>query len=570
MKRALWTLLFVLTACQRDLSDERLIEMSLAAERDSVAEKSGGHGGPSVASIATGPARFARLVFENFSAERAFATTAFADRFYREPANDGFEAVIDHVVSELRVAGFGAGESLTLEVLETPLEAPAWTPRSARLELVGRHSSKVLHALNAPEDRDRTMLPCNAPSADVEGRVVTTLDAVEPGCVLLVDTGLRSKLLENARSKGAVLVLSSDLADYCVDPKPQGERHRDGIGYRHVSHPSPLPVAQVSPRTAETLKAALAEDRDTRVRFTCVVSFDERPLRTVVATIVGASKPAECVALAAHVQEPGACDNASGIGTLLEAARVAAKAVQSRDVAMPARSVCFVFGDEMAQSRIFLDHTQSRCIAALAADMTGESELQTGAKFLLERTPDPGALKALPPDRHTEWAKSGGPTADEDELSPNGVALIARCALVDVGTLTHGWKTDEHPYEGGSDHSVFLARGVPAVLFWHFTDFAYHTSLDRIENVDPAEMKRTGSALLATALAIADARATDLERYLSSLQRECNVRAAAAREAGDVDLEQAWRSWNTGARLWLRALCLSTELPESHKKGSPR
>jgi Zn-dependent M28 family amino/carboxypeptidase len=305
------------------------------------------------------------------------------------------------------------------------------------------------------------------------------------------------------------------------------------------------------------------------VRFTCAVAFEKRPLRTVVATVVGATRPDDCVALAAHVQEPGACDNASGVGTLLEAARVAARATMANDIEVPARSISFVFGDEMAQSRIFLDHSKRRCVAALAADMTGESGKETGAHALLERTPDPGALKVLPPDRHTEWTTETV-TAERSEIVPNGLAVIARCALFDVAVLSKGWKTEEHPYEGGSDHSVFLARGVPSVLFWHFTDWAYHTSLDRLEHVDASEMKRTGTALLATAFAVADARPGDLERYLDSLLHESRVRLDAAKTAGDPELEQDWRKWINGARLWLRTLCLGTEVQKPVTKPDPK
>src|SRR5436190_15618733 len=247
MKKASCALLLVLLGCQSNISDERLIEMSAAAERDSAAGKSAGHTGPGVSQRNTGTARFAPRVFETFSAENALSTTAFADRYYREPGNDGFEAVIDHVVNDLRAAGFGASDGKTLEVLETPMKTPAWTPKSARLELVGAKSNRVLHYFSKPEDRDRTMLPRNAPSAaGVEGRLVTTLDALEAGCVLLSDTAFDTKLLTEAKERGAVLVIASDLARYTVDPKEKGERHKDAIGYRHVSYPPIMPVVQVS------------------------------------------------------------------------------------------------------------------------------------------------------------------------------------------------------------------------------------------------------------------------------------------------------------------------------------
>jgi hypothetical protein len=199
-------------------------------------------------------------------------------------------------------------------------------------------------------------------------------------------------------------------------------------------------------------------------------------------------------------------------------------------------------------------------LAAIAPDMTGESESETGAIALLERPPDPGAITLLEPDEHTPW---GAAPVDERTLKPSGLALVARSALIDVGQLVSGWKTREHPFEGGSDHVVFLEKGIPAVLFWHFTDFAYHTSLDRLDHVDPEEMHKTGAAILCTALALADAKPGDLERYLQSLKDEMDLRLAACEEKGDVQLAEQWRQWFKGARLWLRAVCLGKPAPAS-------
>jgi len=202
---------------------------------------------------------------------------------------------------------------------------------------------------------------------------------------------------------------------------------------------------------------------------------------------------------------------------------------------------------------VLLEHSSRTIAAAIAADMTGESEAETGALALLERTPDPGAVTPLAPDEHTPW---GAAKVDAASLKPSGIAVVARTALVDVGSLVASWKTREHPFEGGSDHTVFLDRGIPAVLFWHFTDFAYHTSLDRLDHLDPEEMHRTGTVIAITALALADAKPIDLDRYLATLKLESDLRLAACDEKGDTELAGEWREWVKGARLWLRTLCL--------------
>ena len=101
------------------------------------------------------------------------------------------------------------------------------------------------------------------------------------------------------------------------------------------------------------------------------------------------------------------------------------------------------------------------------------------------------------------------------------------------------------------------------MLFWHFTDFAYHTSLDRIDMVDPSEIKRTEVAVLATMLAIADPRPTDLRRYVTSNELERRLRVDAAMAAGEADHAEAWNQWCKGAAAWLRAECLNIPIEEA-------
>src|SRR5262249_38173567 len=56
-----------------------------------------------------------------------------------------------------------------------------------------------------------------------------------------------------------------------------------------------------------------------------------------------------------------------------------------------------------------------------------------------------------------------------------------------------------------SDHSVFLQKGVPAVLFNNWPDIAYHTNEDRPYNADPTQLKRVGFIALASLATMANA-----------------------------------------------------------------
>lgn len=521
------------------------------------------HTGPPVTIGSTGPFLFVEQLLEHFDEERALADAAHADRWFREPANDGYEAVMDRLEAELRAAGYGA-MGFELEEIVTPRSRPAWTPLSGSLELVRRGDVRetLLSFRATPpdsssepeEDEARTMLPTGCRSAELTGPAALELAQLSEGGVLLTAEPLGRRLCREAEARGAACVLSSHLPELNVDPTGR-ERHLDAIHYGSAPRGVDVAVGHISPRLHERLRSELERDPGLQLAFRSEVRLDDRPLRTLVATLEGARRPEEAVVIAAHVQEPGAVDNASGVAGLLEAARVLREQAARGELEPPERTLCLVWGDEYTMSQVFLDHTELDVVAAFSSDMTGPSPERTGAIALFEREPDPGALSVLPPDEHSAWGAGEVPW----ELNPSGLSIIARCAMIDVALVEGSWVSADHPWEGGSDHDVFLGRGIPAGLFWHFTDFAYHTSLDRMAHVDGAELRRTTAALVGSGLAIADARPEDLERYLRSLRLDRRVRLEAAREAGDDEALEAWTGWFEGARHWLRTLCMGLE-----------
>jgi hypothetical protein len=220
----------------------------------------------------------------------------------------------------------------------------------------------------------------------------------------------------------------------------------------------------------------------------------------------------------------------------------------------------------MDQSRVHLQTTQRRVVAAIAADMLGESHERTGAVALLERAPDPGALRPLPPDAHTAW---GAAEVQESQFASGALAVAVRQAFYAVAASEAQWQWNEHPFEGGSDHIVYLKAGVPAVLVWHFPDWTYHTSLDRLDMVDAEELRRSATTVLVGALVVADARAKDMEGWLRSLRLETSERMRRASEAGDNDLARLWRLHEERAREDVRRWCLGIEpTPPQSKESS--
>ncbi len=514
------------------------------------------HIGPATPPGGAGPAAWVGPIHAAFDPDRALEHVAFVDRFHREPGNPGFEAVLDRVIRTLRAAGFSEEGERTLEIVETR-ECEGWSPVRARLTHLGEErkgEDEVLLAFDADDDRHRTMLPTGARGGVVEGRVVFSTEAVEPGTILVTGEPM-TMAAARAHRRGALAVLGIRLESYHQDPAG-GDRHLDAIVYSRVRGSTPLPVGRISMRVHDRLRA-LATDGPVRVRWEAEVARSPRKLRTVIATITGAIEPDRVVAIAGHVQEPGAVDNASGVGGLLEAAVTVSALIEAGTLPRPARSVAFIWGNEMEQSRVYLDHlgregSTRTALAAISADMIGASRAATGAWPLLERDPDPGAIELLPPDAHTPW---GAARVRRDSIRPNGLSLVARLALRDVARAVGGWETREHPYEGGSDHDIFLREGTPAILFWCFTDFAYHTSLDRLSHVDPVVMRRLATAIVATAWSLAHPGPEDLPRYREALALDRELRLGAARGAEREELAAMWEEWFAGAADWLEREC---------------
>ena len=393
-----------------------------------------------------------------------------------------------------------------------------------------------------------------ASAADYDGRDVR-------GAVVLGDAGAGRLWQMAVVQRGALGVVSTALESYIrpgppgspEDTKPRDEWDvlqwgsvpyddtRRGFGFK------------ATPRAAARIRARLAEGAAS-VRVEIASSFSPGPVRSLVAEIPGAVKPEERVLFVAHIQEPGANDNASGCATLVELARAMLQGIRDQRIPAPGRTLTFIWGDEIRASRQWIaDHpADARKVRYMfSLDMTGENTALTGGTFLIEKAPDPTAVWPRPSDPHTEW---GGSPVKAEALK--GTLLNDLFLAV---AQARRFVVQTNPYEGGSDHSVFLAAGVPSVLAWHFPDRFYHSSLDRPPMTSPTEMEHVGVTVGATSLLLAGAEPRDAMDIARLLEQAASVRydlerrqgAALVKAAPDRTAAQAteaavmtaWRTW---------------------------
>src|SRR5262245_309407 len=185
------------------------------------------HLGPPVEMGETGTARFVKTLYEGFVPHRALELVTFIDRFYRAPANRGFDEVLARVDKTLREDGFdGQDQRLQLSYIKVGDVDQAWTPVSAKLVLkVDGEAQRVRHSFSKSEYVDRFMLPINAPSCHIEAEVALHLDDVRKGMWLVTDVKA-SQVKYRAKNCGAAGVISAFLQPFNQDPLGRN-RHLD-------------------------------------------------------------------------------------------------------------------------------------------------------------------------------------------------------------------------------------------------------------------------------------------------------------------------------------------------------
>lgn len=459
---------------------------------------------------------------------------------WRLAGNPQFDQSLEWIDERLKAAGIATRYDTI------PSNSQGWEMREAVLRLDGPGGEVVLS-----REQDRVPLAINSHPTPAEGLTVPLVDvgrgaegadydgkAVE-GAVVLANGPLGVVWNQAVKARGAVGVISTQIAPYTQpDTTPEVlqwgsipyEAERASFGFK------------ATPRAARRLRERLAAGA-VRVHVRVDSVFHRRPVRTLVAEFRGTRWPDDRVVLVAHVQEPGANDNASGSGTLLAAALAIQRAIADGKLRQPLRTLTLLWGDENRASDAWIAEDAartSRVLAMMSLDMTGEDTAKTGGTFLIEKGPDPTAVWERPADPHSEWGAS-----EVDR------ALLKGSFLNDLHlgvALRHaretGWVVRTNPYEGGSDHTSFTRAGVPALLNWHFTDRYYHTNLDTIDKVSATTMGHVATAVATTAWFLASADRSDvkpMERYLKKA-RDARL-ATERRTAAPPEVMEAWKTW---------------------------
>ena len=528
--------------------------------------------------------------------DRGFAmdTVRFMSQYWRLAGNEGFDKSIDRAKARLVAAGFADGKQADRPSLWIEQYMPSgkgWDYAVGTVALVrpGQAEEVLLS-----KEHQHIALCINSFSTVAGGVTVPLVDVgrgdreedyankTVTGAVVIGDADAGG-ILRRAIAHGAIGVVSTSLPGYLTPDRPGAPAtpketwdilQWGSIGYDEARKPFAF---KSTPRAATAMRRALAAG-PASVHVTVSSSFSNKPARTLIAEIPGRTLPNERMVIVAHVQEPGAGDNASGTATLTELARALVRNVASKRIPQPERTVTMMLVEEISGSRQWINDHKDLAAGVrymFSMDMTGEDVRKTGGSFLIERWPDPGAVWERPWDPHSEWGagRVNPQTLKGDLINDLHAAVCERVAA------RRGWIVRSNPYEGGSDHTVFGQSGVPSLLNWHFTDRNYHASTDTADKVSGDEMRNVAVAVTTSAWLLASATEAQALAVADLISRAGQARVAVeVREGGalakvkpDTAAQEAtivatWRKWSGEAVRSVSRLVVGPVKPDFNQK----
>jgi len=480
------------------------------------------------------PEKDVAALANELSGETAKRNLEAIARFHRQRGSRGFHAAAELVAERLRVYGLS-----DVAILQFPADGkifygtqrsrPAWDAERGNLwelDPVGAACYEAAHKPpTAPDEEGRKQLALLL-SEDCDPKLHTHLLAsyeAEPVVLAedsenadvtteLVDVGEGTKESDytGKGAKGKMVLVSAqpgavqDLAvgkfgaagivSYAQNQKTAWWGEDENLirwGHLETFSPNKTFAFMVSLKMAGRMRERLTHGE--KITLHAVVKAGQHPggYEVVTATIPGADAKlkGEEIAFSCHLdhQRPGANDNASGCVTILEVARTLEKLISEGEMARPARTMRFIFPQEIEGTIALLNaqpEFSKRIKAVVHMDMVGGG-LETKAVFHVTRGP-----MSLPSFVHdVAWAFAEWVNEESYQFAATGKGDYP---MVAPEGGKEPLRAEYSAYTMGSDHDVYQdsSFGIPAIYLNDWPDRYIHTNFDAAANIDPTKLKR--------------------------------------------------------------------------------
>jgi aminopeptidase YwaD len=478
------------------------------------------------------------LISPQFRGDIAYETVAYVEQYWRVAGNTGFNNTVYRIAEKLELAGYVLEEKasdsdrFTYRIEKRTMQRPTWEPVSASVKIIGEEE------LLLSSETNRNMVyqySSSIPPGGISAEIIFLRDKEEltttdvKGKILFVEGSYRA--YEKGISEGGALgIFTYDNPSYL-----QPEKNSTSIQFRSLRYDAERPAWAIalSFESKERLKATL-EKGPVSVQVQIETKIYDSEELTVVANVKGSELPLESLVFSAHIQEPGANDNATGVGTQLEMAMLTADFIKAKNLDLK-RTLTFLWGDEIISTRRYIQEEEKRVPKinwGISLDMVGENTDVTGGTFLIEKMPDPSAIWTRGDDKHSEW---GGRPLKLEDMKPHYFNNYI-IEVFEAQGKNANWIVKTNPFEGGSDHTPFLQANIPGLLLWHFTDQFYHTDNDRLDKVSQSTMVNVGTAALVSAYVLLNADGKTAEKMLEMLVFEASKRLTIENELSKASI----------------------------------
>jgi hypothetical protein len=459
------------------------------------------------------PDSLLRTILRELSVENALKQTAAITSHARYPNSQGFFDAAEYVAARAREYGL---QNVRIE--RFPQTEPMWDPEEAEVSVVSpaaEHIGTVLAQHSADGDVTGPLIDANGNAGNARGSVLLTDD--EP------DIALR-----RLAGPASAAVISDARGEYFGRRTPP-EAIMWGMVNRNAV------VLMISPRDGDRLRALLKRGPVTMHVHAKARRITPGAIGMVMGEIPGAVMGQDIV-IAAHLdhQFPGANDNGSGDGTLLEVARTLHALIAANKVPKPRRTIRFWWTTEIESEQAwFHEHPEDarNIMLAVVLDQAG-GERNAENNLIVIRNP--------------EWL----PTYADDLIENLGEYVKGRYApaehepdplLVAPGGSHQSLRTDYWVYQPITDEVAFEASEIriPGIALAVPSLDLIHTNLDTVDRLDPTWMKRSALLTLAPALYLANAGKTEARAILEYTFRRSAARLALSdNPARDLQVER--------------------------------
>ncbi len=378
-----------------------------------------------------------------------------------------------------------------------------WDVRGARLRIASPDVADPVLADYQDNPLSLCMWSAPTPARGLEAPVAHVKQAGKyegslKGAIVLVDnlSQMSVDVVEWLAKSGAVALVSDRIVT--VKGIKEGAYLNQASQFHNYCNPQwdgapRLPAFSITPAKGKILRRLLQQGRPVRLHAWVDSKFYNGVLPVVSALLPGAGW--DEVVITAHLDEPGASDNASGVAVAMELMRTLAAFTQERGRPLN-RGVRFYASTEVRGLQAHLNEQKRRrtVIAGINLDMVGYEHTfgRTQLDIMSAQPLAPSFLEFI----LNELAEA------EARHKPRFRHRIRRMVVVD------------------DCHFAHLPYNAPMVCLEQAPDRTYHSSLDRPENLSQPHLARIGKLVATAMLQVTDGKFEDLRDLADRIYKQ--------------------------------------------------